>query len=123
MLLKTLLAIQAVQTGIDTRRVLAINVPVISYGRSDTQVVEFYREAMRRVRELPGMDGVALGNLTLWREGGGLGPGLQFSAEGYPGGNGEDDPRGQFRIVSPGFFAALGAPILAGRDAHHRHRR
>jgi predicted permease len=32
MLLKTLLAIQAAQTGLDTRHVLAINVPAISYG-------------------------------------------------------------------------------------------
>ena len=39
MLLKTLLALQAVDTGIDTRRVLAINVPVMSYGRTDGQVV------------------------------------------------------------------------------------
>ncbi|MGH9666866.1 MAG: FtsX-like permease family protein, partial [Bryobacteraceae bacterium] len=29
---------------------------------------------------------------------------------------GEDDPHAQFRIVSPGFFAALGAPVIAGRD-------
>jgi predicted permease len=116
MLLKTLLALQAVDTGIDTRRVLAINVPVISYGRTDGQVVDFYREAMRRVHQLPGVDGVALGVLTPWREGGTLGPGLQFTAEGYLRGRGEDDPRGQFRIVSPGFFAALGVPIVAGRD-------
>ena len=63
MLLKTLLALQAVNTGIDTRRVLAINVPVISYGRTDGQVVDFYKEAMRRVHQLPGVDGVALGIL------------------------------------------------------------
>ncbi len=83
MLLKTLLALQAVNTGIDMQRVLAINVPVISYGRTDGQVVDFYREAMRRVHQLPGVDGVALGVLTPWREGGSLGPGLQFTAEGY----------------------------------------
>src|SRR5262245_23254205 len=41
MLLKTLLALQAADTGIDTRRVLSINVPVISYGRSDEQIVGF----------------------------------------------------------------------------------
>src|ERR1035438_4734614 len=116
MLLKTLLALQAVNTGIDTRRVLAINVPEISYGRTDGQIVDFYKEAMRRVHELPGVDGVALGTLTPWREGGTFGPGMQFTAEGYARGTAEDDPRGQFRIVSPGFFAALGVPMIAGRD-------
>ncbi|MBZ5619398.1 MAG: ADOP family duplicated permease [Acidobacteriia bacterium] len=116
MLLKTLLALQAVQTGIDTRRVLAINVPVLSYGRTDLQIVDFYKEAMRRVHELPGVDGVALGMLTPWREGRGFGPGFQFTAEGYVRATAEDDPRGQFRIVSPGFFAALGVPMIAGRD-------
>jgi predicted permease len=116
MLLKTLLALQAVNSGIDTRRVLAINVPVISYGRTDDQIVDFYKEAMRRVRELPGVDGVAQGTLTPWREGGTFGPGMQFTAEGYARGTAEDDPRGQFRIVSPGFFAALGVPMIAGRD-------
>jgi putative ABC transport system permease protein len=116
MLLKTLLALQAVQTGIDTHRVLAINVPVLSYGRTEGQVVDFYKEAMRKVRQLPGVDGVALGMLTPWREGGNFGPGFQFTAEGYVRPTAEDDPRGQFRIVSPGFFASLGVPMLAGRD-------
>jgi putative ABC transport system permease protein len=116
MLLKTLLALQAVDTGIDTRRVLAINVPIISYGRTDGQVVDFYREAIRRVKQVPGVDEVAVGIMTPWREGGQLGPGLQFSVEGYTKGTAEDDPRGQFRVVSPGFFASLGVPMISGRD-------
>src|SRR5689334_4607441 len=56
MLLKTLLALQAAQTGLDTRRVLAINVPVMSYGRTGAQIQDFYRESMRRITELPGVD-------------------------------------------------------------------
>ncbi len=116
MLLKTLLALQAVDTGLDTRRVLAINVPILSYGRTDGQVVGFYKEAMRRVHQLPGVDGVALGMLTPWREGGQFGPGFQFSVEGYARATSEEDPRGQFRVVTPGFFAALGVPVIEGRD-------
>jgi predicted permease len=116
MLLKTLLAMQAVDTGIDTRRVLAINVPVMSQGRTDVQVVDFYREAMARVHQLPGVDGVALGTLTPWREGADFGPGLEFTAEGYVRATKEEDPRGMFRIISPGFFGSLGVPLLAGRD-------
>jgi predicted permease len=115
-LLRTLLALQAVQTGIDTRLVLSVNVPVISYGRTDGQIVDFYKEAMRRVHQLPGVDGVALGVLTPWREGGTLGPGLQFTVEGHVRETVQDDPHGQFRIVSPGFFAALGVPMVSGRD-------
>jgi predicted permease len=123
MLLKALLALQSVQTGIDTRRVLAINVPVISYGKSDAQVVDFYKEAIRRVSQLPGVDGVAVGILTPWREGGTLGVGLQFTVEGYARETAEDDPHGQFRVVSPGFFAALGTKLIAGRDFNEGDRK
>ncbi|SPE41030.1 conserved membrane hypothetical protein [Candidatus Sulfopaludibacter sp. SbA3] len=123
MLLKTLLALQAVQSGVDTRRVLAINVPILSYGRTGGQVVDFYKEAMRRVHQLPGVDGVALGMLTPWREGKSFGPGFQFTAEGYVHPTAEDDPRGQFRIISPGFFGALGVPIVAGRDFNELDRK
>jgi hypothetical protein len=51
-----------------------------------------------------------------WREGASFGPGFEFSADGHVRGPGEEDPRGRFRTVSPGFFAALGVPIIAGRD-------
>ena len=45
-----------------------------------------------------------------------FGPGFQFSVQGYAKSNGEEDPRARFRTVSPGFFASLGVPIIAGRD-------
>jgi putative ABC transport system permease protein len=50
-----------------------------------------------------------------WRDAGSDGPGLQFSADGHVH-SPENDPRAHFRTISPGFFAALGVPILAGRD-------
>jgi putative ABC transport system permease protein len=42
-LLKTLLALQAAQTGFDMRHVLAVNVPVMSYGRTPDQITAFYQ--------------------------------------------------------------------------------
>ncbi|HLY18870.1 MAG TPA: ADOP family duplicated permease [Bryobacteraceae bacterium] len=116
MLLKTLLTLQATQTGMDMHHVLAINVPVISYGRTPGQVVDFYRETIRRIGQLPGVDGVAVGTAVPWRDAKSFGFGLSFSADGHVRGPGEEDPRGWFRVVSPGFFAALGVPIIAGRD-------
>jgi predicted permease len=122
MLLKTLLALQATQTGLDTRQVLAINVPVMSYGKTPDQVVGFYKEAIRRITSLPGVDTVAVGTMVPWRDGT-FGPGFQFAADGYVRAAGEDGPRGRFRTISPGFFAALGVPILSGRDFNESDRR
>src|SRR6202011_105187 len=49
MLLKTLLALQAAQTGFDMHRVLAMNVPVMSYGKTPEDIINFYRETIRRI--------------------------------------------------------------------------
>jgi predicted permease len=116
MLVKTLISMQAVQTGLDMRRVLAINVPAMTYGKTPQQVVDFYKEAIRRVEALPGVDKTAFGLVVPWRDAGNFGPGLQFSADGHVRASGEEDPRANFRTISPGFFAALGVPIIAGRD-------
>ena len=116
MLLKTLLSMQTAQTGLDTRRVLAINVPAISYGKTPQQVADFYKESMRRIDALPGVDKTAFGILVPWRDAGTFGPGFQFSADGHVRAPGEEDPRAQLRSISSGFFAALGVPIIAGRD-------
>ena len=115
-LVKTLLALQAAQTGLDTRHVLAINVPLSSFDQPREQVASFYREAIRRISELPGVDRAAIGTMVPWRDAGAFGPGFEFSADGHVRGPGEDYPRAQFRTITPGFFAALGVPLVAGRD-------
>ena len=123
MLVKTLLTLQATQTGFDTRRVLAINVPVMSYGKTDQQVIDFYKETMRRISALPGVDAVATGAVVPWRDAGNFGPGFQFAGEGHVNSSNQEDPRAQLRTASPGFFSALGVPILAGRDFNDDDRR
>jgi len=116
MLLKTLLALEAARPGFETERVLAVNIPVISYGRTPEQIRNFYREVQRRVTEVPGVERVAFGSTVPWRDTGGGGDGMQFSVEGRTRENGVEDPRARSRSVSPGFFAALGIPLLDGRD-------
>ncbi|HVR28698.1 MAG TPA: ABC transporter permease, partial [Thermoanaerobaculia bacterium] len=123
MLLASLVALQTVSTGFDTRNVLALDVPVMSFSRPREQVAEFYKEALRRVAAVPGVERVAVGTVVPWRDAGGFGPGFQFSVEGYAKADGEEDPRARFRTVSPGFFAALGVPIIAGRDFSEADRR
>jgi putative ABC transport system permease protein len=116
-LITTLIALQRAQTGLDTQHVLAVDVPAMSDGKTPQQVVDFYKEAIRRIDALPGVTETAFGDVTPWRDGGGpVGPGLQFSADGHVHAAGVEDPRAQTRSISPGFFAALGVPIIAGRD-------
>jgi putative ABC transport system permease protein len=115
-LVKTLLVLQYTQTGLDTDHVLVMDVPPMSYGKTPDQVAGFYREASRRIAELPGVDKVAVGSTTPWRDAGSFGPGLEFSTEGRTHAAGEEDPRGLMRAVSPGYFSTLGIPIVAGRD-------
>ena len=111
----TLVALQRTQTGMDTQHVLAIDVPPMYYGKTPQQVVDFYKQAIQRIDSLPGGTRTAFGNAVPWRDG--LpGPGLQFSADGHTHAQGVEDPRAQWRVISPGFFASLGVPILAGRD-------
>jgi predicted permease len=114
MLITTLIALQRIQTGVDTRHVLAIDVPAPSNGRTPQQVVDFYKESVRQIDALPGVSETAVGMIAPWRDADNFGPGLQFCADGHV--HGKDDPRALSRTISPGFFSALGVPIIAGRD-------
>ncbi len=113
-LLTTLFELQRARTGMNTHNVLALHVPV-NYTRPREQSLPLYREAIRRIGALPGVEQVSVGTLVPWREAGAFFEAL-FTVEGYAKANGEEDPRARFRTVSPGFFASLGVPIIAGRD-------
>src|SRR6266849_1482944 len=114
MLITTLIALQTARRGFDTRNVLVVNVPPMAYGKTPQQVLDFYKESIRRVDGLPGVNTTSFGMAAPWRDAG-FGFGMQFSADGHVHVPNEDS-RAQMRVVSPGFFASLGVPILAGRD-------
>src|SRR6266853_6162963 len=114
-LITTLIALQRTQTGLDTRHVLAIDVPAPSNGKTPQQVLDFYKESVRQIDALPGVTETAFAMVAPWRDAaGGFGVGLQFSGDGHV--HGKDDPRALWRTISPGFFSSLGVPIIAGRD-------
>jgi len=111
----TLLALQRTRTGMDSRHVLTINTPAVFNGKTKRQLLDYYKEVIRRIEALPGVNKTAFGMVAPWRDAG-SGPTLQFCADGHDHSAGQEDPRGQYRVISPGFFAALGVPIVAGRD-------
>jgi len=114
-LMKTLFVLEQTRPPFDSANVLAVNLPLMSYGKTPQQVDEFYREVQRRVSALPGVEHVSSGFGTPWRDDRGLGISFQFAAQGARRADGQDF-RGKFRVVSPGFFDTFGVPIQEGRD-------
>ncbi len=110
----TLVSLESAQTGFDVTHVLAVNVPVMREGTTTEQRAAYAREAARQIRQLPGVANVAWGLSVPWRDRDVIA--LQFEADGKALDAGQAPPRASFQVVSPGFFATLGLPVLEGRD-------
>ena len=115
-LLRTLLVLEQTQPPFETAHVLAVNLPVMNYGKTQEEIQDFYREAVRQVSAIPGVASVASGFSVPWRDTRNFNIKFQFTFEGAKRENPLDDPRAIFRAVSPGYFETLGVPILEGRD-------
>ena len=114
-LMKTLFVLEQTRPPFDSANVLALNLPLMSYGKTPQQVDEFYREVQRRIGALPGVEHVSSAFGTPWRDDRGLSIAFQFAAQGAKRADGQDF-RAKFRVVSPGFFDTFGVPVQQGRD-------
>ena len=122
-LLKTLLALQAAQTGLDVRHVLAVVCPYSPMGGLPSRSMLFTSKCRGGSANCLEWTRPPSGVTVPWRAAGNFGPGFQFSADGHVRAPAEEDPRARFRAISPGFFAALGVPIIAGHDFTDADRR
>jgi len=116
LLLRTLHDLVSTPPPFDTSRVLAVNLPPVTFGRTPQQQQDFHHEVVRRVSELPGVKSAATGFSVPWRDSQGLGISFTFAVEGSARENDGGDLRASFRSISPGFFSTLGIPLLDGRD-------
>jgi putative ABC transport system permease protein len=73
----------------------------------------FFRELIRKVQTLPGVQSVAVAsNLPLTYNG----DSMPIGVEGRPDPPPDQSPDVILRVVSPGYFATMGIPLVAGRD-------
>jgi predicted permease len=114
-LMKTLFVLESTRPPFSSGKVLAINLPVMSYGKTPEQVREFYHDVLHRVSTLPGVEQVSSGFSVPWRDEQGLNISFTFAAQGAHRPDGQDF-RAKFRSVSPGFFSTFGMPLISGRD-------
>jgi len=116
LLLRTLYDLESAPPPFDTSRVLAVNLPPITYGRTPEQQQQFTRDVVRRVGQLPGVEQTSAGFSVPWRDTEQFSFSFAFAVEGAVRKNGDDNLRANLRFVSPGYLSTLGIPLLEGRD-------
>lgn len=114
LLLRSLQRIFEIDLGFDSERLAVVTVSPGEQGYDEAQAREVYRRLLERTRTLPGVETAALSQNRLLR-------GAIVMHEVYLPGHetaSEYGPRSHHRanVVSPGFFATAGIPLLRGRD-------
>ena len=108
LLLRSLAKLQGLDTGVRIENVITMSVdlPVGAY-RTPQQAALFYQAAAERLQAAPGVErvGVATALPLQW-----IGNGEAMKVPGV-----EKLVRVRFKRVDPGYFRALGIPVLAGR--------
>jgi predicted permease len=118
LLLASFQELLAVQPGFEPAGVLTgkVSLPSSSYPE-DPQLRTWAERALERVRALPGIGAAAFGNTTPFS---GSYSDSVILAETYQAPPGESLISPAENIVTPGYFAALGIPVLAGRAIDER---
>ena len=116
LMIRTLWQLQRVDPGFSAERVLTMEValPVARY--EEGEQMPFYQQLEDRIRRIAGVKEVGAINI-LPLSNNYDGQGIQIEDHPLPAGQG---PQAQVRSITPGYFRAMGVPLIAGRefDAH-----
>ena len=111
LLIRSLISVLDVKMGFEPARAATIRVDPDSRVTTPAQRVAYFDEVLRRVKEAPGIESAAitdtlpLGRNRTWGAGA---LGVTYERGKYP--------LAFVRVVSEGYPAAMGVPLLAGRD-------
>jgi predicted permease len=108
-LMGTFLKLRSVPSGVDPKQLSVFQVTLKGdrYA-SSLRTTQFVDKVLEGLRHEPGVDRVAAIN--------GLPLDRGLNDQGYPTGRAELEQSLEFRTVTPGYFAAMGVPLLMGRD-------
>src|SRR6202022_2126970 len=121
LLLKSYARVQNIDPGFDRHNVLTaeIDLPDTKYpprGSSDYNhgqaIINFWNEALRRVRQLPGVEAAGC---TIVLPLSGSNTDSSFAIEGRSTGGKEPTPDEELRIITPDYLRVLKTPLLRGR--------
>ncbi|HKV28474.1 MAG TPA: FtsX-like permease family protein, partial [Candidatus Acidoferrales bacterium] len=113
LLLKSLSRIGDVNPGFQPRSVMtaALSLPRAQYNTPEKQFA-FFRNVLDRLSHAQGITAAGAGDVVPFS---GENGSASFAIEGRPAPPGDPGPHGDVRVVSPGYFTALGIPLRQGR--------
>jgi putative ABC transport system permease protein len=117
MLLRSLINLQRMDTGFNLDSTLTVKVSPGGY--DDGRAIVFYSQLLERVRAIPGVEHVGAASWLPVVQTGGL---WGLAAEGQSYDNVPQAPLAAPQQVTPGYFHAMGIPILSGRDFNDQDR-
>ncbi len=113
-LMRTLLGLMSVESGVKTENVMTFLVSPPEKKYPNEQMAErFYKPLLDHLRTIPGVRAAGAINMLPMQNWGYNG---EFQIDGRPHASAGEAPRSEFREVTPGYFQALNIPILEGRD-------
>ena len=115
LLARTFAELRRVDVGFDTRNLLVLRItPDAARYRTGAQTTDYYRRVLASLREVPAIKSVAaVTNLPMSTIG------SDFTRPFWPeqiGPAGKKVADASIRMATPGYFATLGLPLVAGRE-------
>jgi predicted permease len=117
--LRTLLNLQRVEPGFDTRNLLLFGVQPGLIGYKDEKLTQLYQQMAERIEAVPGAQAVTFSRMTLLAHGSSSrGVFLRAALSAPPDSEGRIKPSGDGYVhhVRENFLEAMGIPLLAGRS-------
>jgi predicted permease len=117
--LRTLLNLQRVEPGFDTRNLLLFGVQPGLIGYKDEKLTQLYQQMAERIEAVPGAQAVTFSRMTLLSQGSSSrGVFLRAALSVPPDSEGRIKPSGEGYVhhVRENFLEAMGIPLLAGRS-------
>lgn len=109
---KSLVNLMKHNPGFRAENVLTFSVNAGDDGYTADRGVALYREILRKLEALPGVESVSVADAAPFSDSESA---SNVSVEGYAAADGED-MNSDMNSVGPGFFRTLGAPLVAGRE-------
>ena len=113
LLTRTMQRLAVVDTGMNTRNVVTMEVPGDFSNQNGAAAIAQYERMQRQLQALPGVTQVGLGSTVPLRTSGIM---LEVKAEDRPLSPGQPIPQSEYRTASPNYFKAAGIPLLRGKE-------